>query len=140
MMQAGLLTPLEFIIMNYRENWDFPIGNRSVWENYVKAVLMNLILFNDGQTPGILPGAREGAPNGVFYSESSDKPEVHLLAMEDFMAGPEFALASDAVLDAFFERQQNAKMRVSPMLPQGAPTQLQAAMMGAGQQGQGQAA
>lgn len=138
MLQSGLLTPLEFMVMNYREGWDFPIGNRSVWENYVKAVMFNLILFNDGIKPGVLPGAREGAPHGIFFNESCDKPEVHLLAMEDFMAGPEFALASDAVLDAFYERQTTMKQRVQSPLPAGAPTLMQAAAMGAA--GQGQAA
>lgn len=122
MLNTQLTLPLEFIIMNYREGWDYPIGSRSVWENYVKAVLTNLTLFNDGETPGELPGAdRQSGSLGVFFNARYDKPEVHLLAIDEFVSGPEFALASVAVRQAFQDRvdeiRQHVGMAIPPQLP-----------------------
>jgi hypothetical protein len=129
LLQSGLLTPLEFIILNYQESWDYPIGNRGVWENYVKAVLYNIIMFGDGETPG-------QPPWDAIFSETADKPEVHLMAVEDFTASPEFMLSSAAVQNAFFERMNELRARVGQKLPEGLPSIDQAALM-AGAQGNG---
>ena len=129
MYKEGILSPLEFIILNYKEGWDYPIGNRAVWENYVKAVLVNLIMFNDGETPGELPSAAPAAGIlGVTFHEAADKPEVHLLAIEDFIAGPEFSLASPAVQNAFLTRIVEVRARMGNVLPSQMPPIEQAAV------------
>lgn len=129
MYKEGLLSVLEFIILNYKEGWDYPIGNRAVWENYVKAVLVNLIMFNDGESVGELPGASKAAGIlGVMFHEAADKPEVHLLAIEDFIAGPEFSLASPAVQDAFLRRIVEIRARMGNVLPPQMPPIEQAAV------------
>lgn len=130
LLGQGILEPLEFYIMNYRDGWGYPVGHRDVWENYVKAVLVNLIMFNDGETPGELP-------QGVYFNETADKPEVHLRALEEFIAGPEFALASTEVQDAFNERWRLLQSRLGNLLPEGMPHLEQAAMQAAGGQQQG---
>lgn len=136
MQSIGQPIPLEFTIMNYKEGWDFPIGSRSVWENYVKAVLTNLILFGDGENPGELPGATpEAGILGVYYNTKVDKPEVHLLAIEDFVSGPEFSLASKAVQDAFHERIDFIKGESTGLLlPEQLPPAEDAALASAAQQ------
>jgi hypothetical protein len=142
LLSQGILPMLEFIILNYKEGWDYPIGNRAVWENYVKAVLLNLIMFNDGEKLGEMPGANTAAGiQGVYFHEAADKPEVHLLAIEDFIAGPEFALASVEVQNAFEERVSEIKSRLNMKIPDQFPSIDQAAAMSAaareGQGGQG---
>lgn len=139
MLEGGILRPLDFIIMNYKEGWDYPVGRRDVWENYVKAVLYNLILFGDGQTPGKLPSASEQNPLGVFFNTAFDKAEIHRLAIEDFVAGPEFAMASQQVQNAFFQRITELTLRTEGRLPESAPTLEQAAIQ-AVQRGQVEAA
>jgi hypothetical protein len=93
MYQMGFLKPLEFIILNYKENWKYPVGSISVWEQYIKAVLYNLALFGDGQTPG-----------EIEINTNVDKPDVQLIAIEDFTAAAEFDLASNEVKNKFAER------------------------------------
>jgi len=117
-LQMQVLSKLEFIILNYKEGWNFPLGNRSVWEQYVKAVFQNLVLFNDGQTPGQFPVEGGGPP----FLTNIDKAEVHLLAIEDFTSGPEFALASAEVITAFNNRVMFIKSRgLGISLPPQAP-------------------
>ncbi len=124
----GLLSPLEFYILNYKEGWDYPVDNKVVYEQYVKAVLYNLILFNDGETPGELPYARPALKElGVYFLEMIDKPEIHELAIEDFVSGPEVALATIPVQTAFINRLKDVKIRMGRELPEGMPTLEQAA-------------
>jgi hypothetical protein len=132
LLQAGLLTPSKFIILNYKENWDYPLSERAVYENYIRAVLLNLILFGDGDQPGELPGANRAAGVlGSYFHDAADKPEIHLIAMEEFMAGPEFTLASNTVQDAFLERWAFLKERMGePVAPQ-QPTLEEAASLNA---------
>ncbi len=110
MMQQGILLPLEFIILNYQENWNFPIGNRAVYENYVRAVLLNLVMFNDGRQLGTPPG-------GVYFLEHADKPEVHLHAVQEFIAGPQFGLSAQPIQDAFHERVNTLKTAMGQVVP-----------------------
>lgn len=127
-LRDGLLNITEFIVMNYQEGWNYPIGRRNVWENYVKAVLVNLMLFGDGETPGELPHASNALPGGEFFNARIDIPEVHLQAMEDFVAGPAFMLASAQVRNAFTEKLDELKSRSPGSLPQGLEPMEQAAM------------
>ncbi len=130
MLNAGRLTPLDFIVMNYENGWDFPIGNKAVWENYVKAVLWNLIMFNDGIVPG-------EPPDRAFFDPICDIPEVHMMAVEDFISGPEFALASPAVHEAFRIRVTDLKGRLGMLVPDQLPTIDQAAALSLQQRARG---
>ena len=93
MLQMQLITPMEFRIINYREQLGFPVGNRAEWEGYQKAVFQNIVLFGDGKTPGKVVG-----------SSAADNPIVHLFALSDFMAKIQFSLASDDVREQFEAR------------------------------------
>lgn len=122
MLQNNLLHPMEFIILNYKNNWGFPIGQQSVWNTYCKVVLQNIILFNDGITPTDITYAP-----GLY-----DKPEVALLAIEDFVSQMEFSLAHKDVQDKFGTRYMAYKMAAGTgVLPPGAPTIDMAAQMSA---------
>jgi len=118
LLDRGRLSFMEFIILNYKENWGYPIGHRAVWENYVKAVFHNQILFNDGVTPGRLPiaGAR------WTIHPDLDRPEVQLLASDEFTSTAEFSLASTEVIQAFEERARILKGGTAEMLVPQAPT------------------
>ena len=141
--QDGLLTPLDFYILNYKNGWNYPVGQESVWENYVKAVLLNLILFNDGERPGNI----DGKVNFLI-----DKPEVHLTAMEDFISGSWFTLASPQVQTVFIKRyldmqgqagrlpQGQMPMDAAAMQAQAQQVTTQAQMKGVKQSAQGQVA
>lgn len=90
MLKLGIITPREFRLRSYKEQLDLPVENKAELENYRKAVFNVVLLFNDGQTPGRAVG-----------SEATDNPEIHLMVLTDFMAKPEFTLASQPVRAAF---------------------------------------
>jgi len=88
--KMGLITPLQFRIICWKENIDFPVGNWAQQESYRKAVLQCLLLFHDGQTPGPVIGSAE-----------ADLVDVHLEVIQAFMAKSEFQFASPEVRQAF---------------------------------------
>ena len=94
MLQLGVITPRTFRRLSRIEGLDFPLGDKAEFENYRKAVIHNIIQFNDGETPG-----------KWISSESADIPEIHIEVINDFMAKPEFSLASKEVRDAFIQRK-----------------------------------
>lgn len=112
------MTPLAFAILNYKEGWDYPIGKESFWEAYVKATLDNLVLFNDGEQPGAIKG-----------NEYFDIPSVQMFALEEFVATPAFAQASDEVKNAFASRMQFYKAKLGMALPNGMSNPDDAAML-----------
>lgn len=87
---------VEFKITARLENLEVPLRDDVVWQNYRMAILRNIVLFNDGESPGdineMLPG---------LQPSEYDIPEIHLMVVHRLMASPEFALASKAVQDAF---------------------------------------
>jgi len=91
---AGILQLEDVQIEARLRDLDFPVGGKAVWNSYRKAMFHNLVLFNDGRTPGEVVGA-----------PASDNPKVHLSVITAFMAGPEFELAEDPVREAFEERK-----------------------------------
>lgn len=131
MADSGRLSPLDFHLMNYKENWQFPVGDVATWENYVKAVLINLLMFGDGETPGQVPGAGP-ADMGELFNESFDLPWVHLKAIEEFVRPAQFLLASKQVRDLFTQRYQYIQSKAGVgRLPEQAPTLDMAAQQGA---------
>jgi hypothetical protein len=59
--------------------------------------LYNLIMFGDGRTPG---------GQDLRVSEEADLPNIQLMCLQQFMAKPEFALASTEVRKRFIQRKQ----------------------------------
>jgi hypothetical protein len=97
MLKIGVIDPLQFRLIAYREGLDLPVGNRAEWENWRKATLYNLIMFGDGRTPG---------GQDLRVSEEADLPNIQLMCLQQFMAKPEFALASTEVRKRFIQRKQ----------------------------------
>lgn len=100
MLQGGLITKRWFRIQSRKLNLDLPVANDAEWENYRKAMLNNILLFNDGETPP----QKEA---GVAKVSESDIVSIHVEVMGAFMARPEFSLASPAVRARFQESYIN---------------------------------
>lgn len=100
----GVIDKLDFIIQVRRLNVDIPVGGEQEWQNWRRAVLNNIVMFNDGVTP-----------NQVTINDF-DLHEVHLRVLQNFVARPEFYAASDAVRQKFTEliRARTAKMATYP--------------------------
>lgn len=95
MLQAQVVTRRWFRILSRKLKLDLPVANDAEWENYRKAQLNNVLLFNDGQTP---------APEGiVMVDPETDIVAIHVEVMGAFMSRPEFQLASDEVRTRFKE-------------------------------------
>jgi len=121
LMQLGQLVPNELVIMNYREDWGLPLGKRAFYENYVKAVMHNLILFGDGRTPG--------PPEKAMPHDTFDIPAAQILALQEFTSTYEFSLASKEVQDIFRQRIRAWTPAAGGLLPQGMPNPEDAAAM-----------
>lgn len=93
-LKGGIITPTEYRIKARKEALDLPVGNEIEWQNYRRATLENLVLFNDGQKPG-----------QITYTER-DLHVVHLMVLDAFMARPEFFLASPEVRKAFVDHRE----------------------------------
>jgi hypothetical protein len=93
-LEKQIITLTEYNIAVRKEALDLPVGNEIEWQNYRRAILENLLLFNDGKTPG-----------QVTYNER-DLHEVHLMVLDAFMARPEFYLASPQVRTKFVQHRR----------------------------------
>jgi hypothetical protein len=93
-LQSGIITPTEYRITARKEGLDLPVGAEVEWQNYRRATLENIMLFNDGQTPGA----------DVMYSDNDMHP-IHLMKLDEFMAKPEYWLATPEVRNKFKHRQ-----------------------------------
>lgn len=87
---SGKIDLVDYIIECMRRNIDVPVGNRGIRENVRTAWLENIMLFGDGTTPGT-----------IIQNPDYDNHKIHLRILEDFMARPEWRLASDAVRQKF---------------------------------------
>jgi hypothetical protein len=92
MLKSGIITAREVRLINRRENLGMPTGNDVEWQNYLRAVLNNILLFNDGETPG------------TAFRSDYDIPSVHEYVILRMMAAPAFALAKPAVQAKFRDR------------------------------------
>lgn len=128
MLEARIISDVDFRILNEKLGLGFPVLDRSEWESWRKAVVTKILLFRDGKTPGTVTGHIE-----------ADNPEIMLRVIHELMASIEFAVASVEVQDAFVQLKQ----AYESMLP-GFPDQLpgvESPAMGAGiGQGPGMAA
>jgi hypothetical protein len=106
MLQLQLVTPAEFRRISRSENMGFPLGSRAEYENFRKATLNNIVQFGDGKTPGL-----------VIISPEADNPEIHLECILDFMARPEFMLATKTVRSAFEQRKRTYEQMLGRNFP-----------------------
>jgi hypothetical protein len=74
-----------------KEGLNIPVGDEVAWQNYRRAMLENILLFGDGETPG-----------KAIVSEH-DLHRVHLQVLQAFVARPEFYSASPQVREKFYE-------------------------------------
>ena len=93
-LQSGIITPTEYRVEARKAGLDLPVGAEVEWQNYRRATLENIMLFNDGQTPG----------KNVMYSDNDMHP-VHLMKLDEFMAKPEYWLASPEVRVKFMKHR-----------------------------------
>lgn len=113
-MSGGVITPMEYRIEMRKRNLPVPVANEQEWQNYRKQTIENMRQFNDGVTP-----------NKVIVSDI-DMHEVHLYSIDQFMARPEFTLASPSVREAFIAHR-NFHLDGLGQMPQGAETIEEAA-------------
>ncbi len=125
MLQLQLVTPLEFRIINYREELGFPVGNRAEWSGYQKAMYHNILLFGDGATPGT-----------IVSDNKFDNPEIQLFALQDFVAKVQFSLASNEVQEAF-EQRITYFQSLTGSYPEQLPLPEEAAELALGAEGAG---
>jgi hypothetical protein len=119
MLSLGLVSPYEFKIMNFKEGFDLPMLPDGEWESYRKAVIQNVILFNDGVTPGKWTG--QSGQSELIISENSDDPIIQLRVIGDFIKKPEFMLASPAVRNAFYKRKSEYEAMAGTTYPEQLP-------------------
>lgn len=95
MLQLQIITPTAFKRLNFEKNLGLPVGSRQEFESYRKAKYHNVRLFNDGDTPG-----------EITVNPEADIPEIHIEVLKEFMARPEFMLASAEVRKAFMDAKE----------------------------------
>jgi hypothetical protein len=134
LLYQGQMTPMEFRILNYRENLGLPIVNRGEWEAYRKSVYQKIVLFNDGITPRPVP-----------LNTEADDPLVALMVVKHLMASIEFLFASADVRGVFEKWKIDLEVMAGMRMPEEMPYPEEAAgiaeeqgMMGVdGNQGMG---
>lgn len=90
MLEIGLMDPVQFEILNFKEQFEFPIHSQVNWETYRRTVFQAILLFGDGETPG-----------EYRINEKADRPDVMLPILERVMVSLEFFYANAAVRAAF---------------------------------------
>lgn len=90
MYNSELIDDVEFRFINWKEDLNFPVGNRGEFEAYRKATYNNIVLFGDGETPG-----------QIHPDMFMDNPEIHLRVVRAFTARLEMTFASQAIRTAF---------------------------------------
>lgn len=109
----------EFNFEVRKRGLDIPVGGEKEWQNYRRAMLENIMLFGDGESPG-----------QVIVSDRDDH-RIHLMVIDAFMARPEFYAASDAVRKAFVKHRDEHYYGMGNFPePMPMPEEGAAAMMG----------
>lgn len=81
---------IDYLMVCLKKNIDAPLGNEQIVQAIRCAWLENMVLFGDGETPG-----------SIEQNDVSDLHKVHRRVHLDFMARPEWKLASVAVKTKF---------------------------------------
>ena len=111
LLDKQLISPSQFRIKMRIEKLDAVLPHDSEWENYRTAIIRNLLLFNDGKTPGELQ-------QNMGISDY-DNPEIHLMVINRLMSSPEFMLASAEVQEGFRTLIDEFQDRMGSPLPEG---------------------
>ena len=119
-LQTGIITPTEYRIIVRKESLGIPVGGEVEWQNYRRATLENIIAFGDGEKPG-----------EITYSDNDMHP-IHLMKLDEFMAKPEFFLASPEVRTKFVDHRKE-HLGGMGQLPDEMPYAEEAAEEGIGQ-------
>jgi len=93
-LKEARITLDEFNFEVRKRGLDIPVGGELEWQNYRRAMLENILLFGDGQTPG-----------KVVVSDR-DLHRIHLMVLDTFMARPEFYSASPQVREQFVTHRE----------------------------------
>lgn len=110
MVGGGLVDPTRFWITALEENLDFPGPPKDLWETWRKAKWQIIVLFRDGQTPG-----------QIDLGESTQNPDIQLMAVQQFMNKIEFSLASPEVRKAFESWKTDLEIMAGQAFPIGLP-------------------
>lgn len=94
MLQAGLISTIQYKIASIREGLNLPWTSRAEYENYVTAWSENIALYGDGKTPG-----------EVTVSKEAHNHPIHLAVLMDFMGSPLLQLATPIVRLRFQEHK-----------------------------------
>lgn len=105
----------EYRIEVRKRGLDIPVGNEIEWQNYRRAMLENILLFGDGQTPG-----------QVLF-DASDLHLMHLRVLRAFKSRPEYYQASPAVRTAFTKHDEAHVLGLGNQIPEQAPFPEEAA-------------
>ena len=104
----GRIDLLDFIIIAYKQNLPMPLGHEIEIQNYRRAVQNNVVLWNDGLTPG-----------NVTVQDYDDH-EIHTRVLQAFIASPEFYAGGEAVRQSFtdlLEKHMQASATYLEQLP-----------------------
>jgi len=110
----GRITLDEFNFEVRKRGLDIPVGGEFEWQSYRRAMLENIQLFRDGQTPG------------KIIMNERDLHRIHLMVLDSFMARPEFYAASQKVRDSFVEHRDE-HFYAQGNMPEGLPMMEDAA-------------
>lgn len=102
--------PFRFILLGLEEQLDFAMWQKDHQAAY-HMVQRNIVrLFGDGETPG-----------NVVVGPHTSSPDLQLRVLDAFMAGPEMAVASVEVRNAFIEYRKLLMSYLQPILPEQIP-------------------
>jgi len=112
MVQMGMEDPAAVRFLNLKYKLRMPFAETPEINTYRTTMLNNILLFNDGQTPG-----------QIVASGLVDSPRIAMMGVANFMTRPFFRFASVEVRQAFENLYQGYQMSltVPRMQPQGQP-------------------
>ena len=105
-LDKGRINLNEYEFQVRKKGLDSVVGNEVAYQNRRRAILENLSLFGDGETPG-----------EVIVSER-DMPLIHKEVLDAFMARPEFYAASQKVRQAFVDHWEEHNLGGGSQLEQ----------------------
>jgi hypothetical protein len=108
-LEIGAIDMFEYRIEVRKRGLELPVGNEPEWQNYRRAMMENIMLFNDGMDPG------------QVIVDQYDMHEVHLRVLQGFMARPEFFQADVKVRDAFKQHYESHLLAMGNKMPDQAP-------------------
>lgn len=122
LVQKGISDPSRLVLLGLKEGLDFAMWQDDHEGAYQSVVKNILILYGDGNTPGML-----------VTTPSLTMADLQLRVLLGFMGSPQLALASPEVQDAFMQYSDFLREQTGVAVPPGVPTPDQMANTMAGQ-------